>query len=44
MPFKKHLDAGLNALKSSPVGQHSSNQMNIFTKVVGHARAEVIGA
>ena len=44
MPFKKHLDAGLNALKSSPIGQQSSNHMDLFTKVVSHARAEVIGA
>ena len=44
MSFNKHLDAGLNAFKSSPVGQKTSNQMDLITKVVGHARAEVIGA
>jgi hypothetical protein len=40
----KQLDAGLNAFKSSPAGQQSSNPINLITKVVGHARAEVIGA
>ncbi|PPQ84945.1 hypothetical protein CVT25_004458 [Psilocybe cyanescens] len=31
------------AIKSNPVVQQSSEHMSFFTKVVGHARAEVIG-
>jgi len=45
--FKSKFEAGLNSIKKHPVVQQAQGDpkhpMNLVSKVVGHARAEVIG-